>query len=75
MLVPATKIYVRALVTLNGFRASCPPWNILLIAGFFLPFDIVSMGSKTLMVVESADVLTEHTRCLPRQTPALKKLA
>ena len=44
-------------------------------AGFFLPFEIVSIGSKTLMVVEIPDILAEHTRCLPIQTPALKKLA
>lgn len=36
--------------------------------------EIVSVGSKTLMVVERLDDFAEHTRCLPKQTPALKKL-
>ncbi len=61
--------------TLNGFSVSCPPWNILLKAGFFLPFTMESMGSYTLIVLDGADVLTQHTRCRPRHTPVRKKLA
>lgn len=60
--------------TLNGFRASWPLWNILLRAGL-LTREVVSLGSKTLIVVDIPDILAEHTRCLPMQTPALKKLA
>jgi len=44
-------------------------------AGFFLFFEIVSDGSKTLMVVDIPDIFAEQTKCLPMQTPALKKLA
>src|SRR5699024_18479 len=35
---------------------------------------MASLGSNTLMVVDSADDLTQQTRCLPRQMPVLKKL-
>ena len=61
--------------TLNGLSVSCPLANILLIAGFFLPLARLSIGSYTLIVLLSAEVLTEQTRCRPRPIPALKKLA
>jgi hypothetical protein len=32
------------------------------------------LGSKTLIVVESADDFTQHTRCRPRPIPVLKKV-
>lgn len=61
--------------TLKGFKVSWPPWNILLMAGFFFPLARLSIGSNTLMVVERAEVRTEHTKCRPSPMPALKKFA
>src|SRR5271168_1508782 len=66
---------IKAVGTLNGLSASCPLWNILLMPGFLLPLAKLSMGSYTLIVVDKVEVFTEHTRCLPRPIPALKKLA
>ena len=59
-------------LTLYGFKASCPPANILDNPDFFLPLVIESIGSYTLTVLDSDDDLTQQTSNLPLHIPALK---
>jgi hypothetical protein len=67
--------FVFTKLTLKGLRASWLPWNKRVIAGLPPPLESVSIGSKTFTVVDIPDVFAVHTKCRPRQTPALKKLA
>jgi len=59
-------------LTLYGFKASCPPANILESPDFFLPLVIESIGSYTLTVLDNDDDLTQQTSNLPLHMPALK---